>query len=732
MATYLYRLGRFAFRRRRLVVLIWLGLLAAGITSAAAFSGPTSTAFSIPGTESQRAIDLLGQRFPEADADGATARVVFQVPAGEQLTDPENAAAIRATVDRLQSAPLVASVADPFKTRAVSADGRTAFAQVGYSVAQPEVTPQIQDALIAAGEPARAAGLEVEYGGDAMQPADEESATEVIGIGVAAVVLLITFGSLVAAGLPLLSAVIGIGIGVSAITASTGFLDIGEGTSILALMIGLAVTIDYALFIMSRYRHELANGLEPEEAIGRAVGTAGSAVVFAGLTVVIALTGLLIVGIPFLSQMGLGAALTVVIAVAVALTLLPALLGFAGRRVLGGRIRGLRSGDPEPGAGKPTAGRRWAGLITRRPLPVLLIVILGLGAVAVPALDLELGLPDDSTAAPASSQRKAYDMLTSGFGPGFNGPLMLVVEDTGAGDPKAAAAAVATAVRSLPDVTAVTPPVFNAAGDTALLTVIPSSGPSSGETKDLVAAIRKVPVGPGADVSVTGATAISIDISDKLGAALAPYLGLVVGLAFLLLMLVFRSVLVPLKATLGFLLTVASTFGAVVAVFQWGWLDGLFGIEGQTGPIISMLPIFLVGVVFGLAMDYQVFLVTRMREEHVHGAASTTAVVDGFGHGARVVTAAAIIMIAVFSGFIVSSQTLVREIGFGLAFAVAVDAFLVRMTIVPALMALFGRSAWWLPRWLDRLLPDVDVEGEKLRRTLRPEVVEPERELASR
>jgi RND superfamily putative drug exporter len=309
---------------------------------------------------------------------------------------------------------------------------------------------------------------------------------------------------------------------------------------------------------------------------------------------------------------------------------------------------------------------------------------------------------------------------------------MIVVDAAGAADPKAAAAGTADAVRKLADVAVVTPPSFNPQGDTALLTVIPSSGPATAETKALVEAIRDTPQVGGAEVSVTGATAFNIDISDKLSGALVPYLSLIVGLAFLLLMLVFRSVLVPLKATLGFLLTVAATFGAVVAVFQWGWLAGLLGIEGQTGPIISMLPVFLVGIVFGLAMDYQVFLVTRMREEHVHGAAPVVAVVDGFSHSARVVTAAAVIMVAVFSGFILSSETLVREIGFGLAIAVAIDAFVVGMTIVPAVMALLGRSAWWLPRWLDRLLPDVDVEGEKLRRTFSSEVPEREPELAAR
>jgi RND superfamily putative drug exporter len=721
MATYLYRLGRFAFRRRRFVVLIWLGLLAAGVAGAATLSGPTANGFSIPGTESQRAADLLNDRFPQAGADAATARIVFQAPAGQKLTD---APQVQQTLDRLATAPQVARVLDPFSAKAISADGRTGYAQVTYEVTAQEVTPEAQEAVAAAVEPARAAGLTVEYGGDAVQPQGEQQLTEVIGIGVAAVVLLITFGSLIAAGLPLLSAIIGVGIGVTAISAVSGFVDIGSGTPILALMIGLAVSIDYALFIMSRYRHELGTGLEPEEAAGRAVGTAGSAVVFAGLTVVIALAGLFVVDIPFLTQMGLAAAFTVVIAVAIALTLLPALLGFAGRRVLGGRIPGLRGGDPEA-AGRMTAGRRWAGFVTRRPLAVLLVTVIGLGALAVPATDLELGLPDDSTAAPDSTQRKAYELLSEGFGPGFNGPLMVVVDAGASADPRAAATVTASAVRGLPDVAMVTPPVFNPAGNTALLTVIPASGPSTQETKDLVTAIRSLPDRDRAEVAVTGATAVSIDISDKLGGALLPYLSLIIGLAFLLLMLVFRSILVPLKATLGFLLTVVATFGALVAVFQWGWLAGLFGIEGQTGPVISMLPIFLIGVVFGLAMDYQIFLVTRMREEHVHGAAPRAAVVDGFSHGARVVTAAAVIMTAVFSGFILSGETLIREMGFGLALAVLLDAFVVRMTVVPAVMALLGRRAWYLPAWLDRLLPNVDVEGESLRRTVAAREPEP-------
>jgi RND superfamily putative drug exporter len=721
MATYLYRIGRFAFRRWRLVAAGWLAVLALVIAGAATLSGATSEAFRIPGTPSQTAIDTLGDRFPEASADGATARVVFAAPDGEKLTDAPNRAAVEQTVTALQGLPQVAAVTDPFTAGGVNQAGTVGYAQATYSVQSSELTEAAREALTASVEEARASGLTVEIGGDALQPQPETGLTEVIGVAVAAVVLVITFGSLIAAGIPLLTALLGIGIGVGAITAATGFMDLSGNTTILALMIGLAVGIDYALFILSRYRHELAVGREPRDAAGRAVGTAGSAVVFAGLTVVIALAALSVVGVPFLTQMGLAAAFTVVIAVLIALTLLPALLGALGPRIDGGRVPGLAPRDPEadplsPDAG-PGFGTRWARMIARRPVVVLLAAVAALGVIAIPATDLRLGMSDDSTAAPDTTQRKAYDLLAEGFGPGFNGPLMVVVE-TGEDDGAAQAAAqVAQRIQGLGNVVAVTPPVLNPAGNTALLSVIPAEGPSSAATEELVHDIRDLAAPAGATVGVTGLTAINIDVSEKLGDALLPYLAVVVGLAFLLLMLVFRSVLVPLKATAGFLLSVAATFGAVVAVFQWGWFAGLLGVE-QTGPIMSFLPIFLIGIVFGLAMDYQVFLVTRMREEYVHGAEPREAMVTGFGHSARVVTAAAIIMISVFSGFVLSPESFIKSIGFALGVAVLFDALVVRMTIVPALMALLGRSAWWLPAWLDRILPNVDVEGEKLRHLL--------------
>jgi RND superfamily putative drug exporter len=363
-------------------------------------------------------------------------------------------------------------------------------------------------------------------------------------------------------------------------------------------------------------------------------------------------------------------------------------------------------------------GTRWASFVVRRPVAVLLLGVLGLGAAAVPAASLQLGLPDDGSQPVSTTQRRAYDLLSEGFGPGFNGPLTVVVDAKGSEHPKKAFTEVSDEIKGLKDVVTVTPAVANKTGDTATITAVPKSEPSSQTTEDLVHAIR----GKGADITaktgskvlVTGSTAMNIDVSQKLNDALLPYLALVVGLAFLLLIVVFRSVLVPLKAALGFLLSVLAALGAVVAVFQWGWLSGLMNVE-QTGPVMSMMPIFMVGVVFGLAMDYEVFLVTRMREAFVHGETPGQAVVTGFKHGARVVTAAAVIMIAVFSGFIGSSEAMVKMIGFGLAVAVFFDAFIVRMAIVPAVLALLGRRAWWLPAWLDRALPNVDVEGEGLR-----------------
>jgi RND superfamily putative drug exporter len=718
MATHLYRLGRFSYRRRGRVTLTWLLLLALAVLGAVSLSGPTSSAFSIPGTESQRAADLLAQRMPQVATDTATGQMVFTVPPGRSLAGPGEKAAVEAAVTRLKALPDVTSVTDPYLTGAVSRTGRTAFATITYSVTPLGIDAADRERLVAAGMPARDAGIGVEVGGTAMQVMETSVASEVVGLGIAAVVLVVTFGAFVAAGLPLLTAVFGVSVGVAGIEIATGYADLSQQTFTLALMIGLAVAIDYALFIVSRYRHDLLTGLDGEEAAGRALGTAGSAVVFAGLTVVIALAALSVVRIPFLAAMGLAAAGTVLVAVLIALTLLPAMLGFLGSRILGRAGRAAR--DTESDAGPAPLGERWARAVLRHRVPVLLVAVLGLGVLAIPAPDLRLGLPTDASARLDSSPRKAYDQLAEGFGPGFNGPLVIVADLAGSTDRAAATKSLRADLAGVPGVAVVAgvgPATPDAVGDLTVLTVIPTSGPSDAATEDLVQALRDRATGwrsaTGANVYVTGQTAINIDVSERVSDALLPYLAVVVGLALVLLLLVFRSVLVPIKATLGFLLSVAATFGATVADFQWGWLKSLVGID-TPGPVVSFLPIFLVGLLFGLAMDYEVFLVSRMREEHVHGASADEAVILGFRHGARVVTAAAVIMTSVFGGFVLAGDSIIKSMGFALAVGVMIDAFVVRMTIVPAVMSLLGDRARWIPRGLDRILPDVDVEGAGL------------------
>ncbi|WP_433521236.1 MMPL family transporter [Nocardia pseudovaccinii] len=740
MAKFLYRLGRFAFEKRRLVVVLWLGVMAALV--AGAVNAPTAPpdTFSIPGTESQRAFDLLGERFPGTKSDGAQARIVFVAPDGQQISSEPNKAAVEKIVSDVAGGAQVTGVLDPFQTGAISENGTTAYATVSYGASSDNLTDATKAALTAAADTGKTAGVTVEIGGSALQAKPEMGgATEAVGIAIAAVVLMITFGAFAAAGLPLLTALVGIGVGIAAIVA----LGMSTTTTTLAMMIGLAVGIDYALFIVSRYRTERAEGYSAEEAAGRAVGTAGSAVVFAGLTVVIALAGLAVVGIPVLTKMGLAAAGTVAVAVAIALTLLPALLGFFQRAVMPRAFRKAQTTDtrtPVDGntladnpiqTEKHSMGTRWATFVVRRPVAVLLIGLLGMGALALPVRSLELGMPGDESQPTSTTQRRAYDALAAGFGPGFNGPLTIAVDVQGVGDPKAALEQASRTLARTDGVVSVSPAMFNQAGDAAMLTVVPATGPSSTQTKDLVHALRDeagdLKAATGATILVTGATAMNIDVSQKMADALLPYLAVVVGLAILLLMIVFRSIAVPIKAALGFLLSVGAAFGVIVAVFQWGWLANLIGVQ-QTGPVMSMMPIFLIGVVFGLAMDYEVFLVTRMREAFAHGESADNAIVTGFRHSGRVVVAAAAIMIAVFAGFIGGGEPMIKMMGLGLAAAVFFDAFIVRMTLVPAVLALLGDKAWWLPRWLAKILPNVDVEGESLNRI---QAVEPVRELES-
>lgn len=707
MATLLYRLGGWTFERRRRVVVGWLVVAVALGALAAGVGGRVSNSFSVPGTESQRALDLLNKEFP--GAGGAVARIVFAAPQGHTLTEERYRSLIKPTVERAREVPQTIGGATAFeKSAQLSKDKRVAFADISFAVSIDKLKESTKEALARVAGPARHAGLEVEYSGGIITTGSSgEGYGDVIGLIVAFVVLLVVFGRVLPAALPLLTALVGVGLGLLLITIAAGIVNVSSTTPTLAVMLGLAVGIDYALFILTRHRQHLADGLEPREAAARAVATAGGAVAFAGTTVVIALVGLAVVGIPFLTVMGLGAAATIVVAVLIALTLTPALLGFSGARLHKGK-----NIDPER-----SLGHRWANLIVRRRIWALLAVIVLTLVVALPALHMRLGLPDDGTKPEKTTQRRAYDLLTNSFGPGYNGPLDVVVT----GDLKNVSAGqfvkvVRDAAKGFPAVAQVSPPIPSPSGQVLIVEITPRTSPQSEETKELVHTIRekaKPFKDLGIDVLVTGTTAINIDTADKLASALPVFLPLIVGLALLLLLLVFRSVVVPLKAVVGFLLTIAAAFGVVVWVFQDGHLDSLFGIPA-TSPVTSFLPIIMIAILFGLAMDYEVFLVSRMRESYLRTGKATRAVVDGFSASGRVVTAAAIIMTAVFASFISGDDLIIKSFGLALAFGVLVDAFLVRMTLVPAVLALLGDRAWHLPRWLERRVPDLDVEGEKL------------------
>ncbi|QOK22530.1 MMPL family transporter [Janibacter indicus] len=750
MAHALYRLGRLAHRRWPAFLIGWLVVLVAIGGAAATMSQPMSDKFSIPGIESEQAQNLQQELFPQTqDAfDQATGTVVVQAPEGEKLSDPANSAAVDDLLAELREAPQVGDpeqFVNPVTAAAglerqmlaeakkngqpqavaetnaaalspLTEDGRTGLIQWNFDVdTVTDVEQSSRDAVTEAVDDARDAGLTAEVTGTGMQGSPEMGMTsELIGIAVALLVLVLTFGSLVAAGLPILTALVGVGTGILGITAATAFFDLGTTTPILASMLGLAVGIDYALFILSRYRTELRHTDDRQHAIGLAVGRAGSAVVFAGLTVIIALAALAVVQIPFLTAMGLAAAGTVLVAVLVALTLLPAIVGALGTRAFAGQIRKDKVIDE--GEHVDNGGTRWARAIGAHPIIAALVAVLALGALAVPAKDLHLALPSDSTAAADTSQRRAADLIADGFGVGQEARMVVVVDGRDLEDPRQAPAAYGQVVEWLSGFDGVANAQvvgMNEEGTGAQLLVTPKTGAADEATETLLTDIRagqgQQEEMTGTTIGVTGLTAIQTDVSEKLQDALLPYLGVVVGLAFVLLMLVFRSLLVPLTATLGFVLSTLGTVGATVLIFQEGAL-GL--VDGA--PLVSFLPILMIGIVFGLAMDYQVFLVTRMREAYVHGDTAREAVVDGFRHGARVVTAAALIMISVFAAFMLQPDNLIKSMGFALAAAVLLDAFVVRMTLIPALMYLMGDAAWSMPRWLDRLLPNVDVEGEAL------------------
>lgn len=731
MAEKLFRLGSWSFVNKGRVLLAWLIVLLLAVLSAVAFSGSTNDSFTMEGLESTEAYELIKERAPGATPEGATARIVFESEGDLPLTDPKVLKGVKKTL-RVLATDEVVSVTEALAPGTVTEDGTTAFVTVLYSKESPELSAESRDKLAEALEVGMKNELiEVSAGGDALQGEQEPPLGEIVGIGVAFFVLLFTLGSLVAAGMPLLTAIVGVGIGMAGITALTGFIDLSSSTPALGTMLGLAVGIDYALFIMSRYQHEVRTGRSRETAIGLAVGTAGSAVVFAGLTVIIALAGLSLVGIGFLTQMGIAAAAVVLLSVLIALTLLPALLGFAKGKVVRGHVPGV-SEDPEGEVGKVTLGRRWATFIQAHRWKVLVTAFVTSTIIAIPMGSLQLALPDDGTAPVGSERRTAYDAIAAGFGEGFNGPLTVVVDTKEVDQPGKYVRDVVRQLESSTNsktVAAIIPPYADPTPEGkaayqgqlstlgfATVTIIPTSGPSSPETAALVEDLRESLSSletPGGEVLITGQTAVGVDISSALSDAFPVYLGVVVSLALVLLILVFRSLWVPLKAALGFIVSLSVALGLTVAVFQWGWGKELVGLDTE-GPIMFLLPVLLTGILFGLAMDYEVFLVTRMREAWAHGVEARQAVIEGFAHSARVVTAAALIMVGVFVGFAFTEDPIIKVIGFSLAVGIVADAFLVRMIMVPALMSIAGHRMWALPAWLDRLIPNLDIEGESL------------------
>ncbi|MFE7846271.1 MMPL family transporter [Microbacterium sp. NPDC057407] len=775
MSTLLYALGRWSYRHPWRVLVAWLILLGLAGGGAAVFMKGTDNSFSIPGTEAQEGIELLDRSFPQAS--GTSAQLVIVAADGAAVTDDPYAGEIDDTVARLEDLDGVIAVTDPFSEMVsgmVSDDESAAIVRLQFDGQATDVSEETETALLEVADDLRAAlpdGSEVAMGGDLFSTSVPAlSIIEAVGVLIALFVLIVTFRSFAVAWFPLISALIGVGLAIALIFVSTAFASISSTTPMLAIMLGLAVGIDYALFIVARHQDQVRAGVEPEESAARATGTAGSAVVFAGVTVLIALIGLGFAGIPFLTTMGIAAAVAVAIAVVVAVTLTPALLGFAKERVAGWGHGRARRGMPLPsrrrgtsatedaealaraaaadasadGAPQPTAAaaahapvkkpNRWVMLVTRHPIITTLAVIVTLGVMAIPAASLALALPNAGQQPETSQARQAYDLTAEHFGPGSNGPLIMTGTIVTSTDPLGLMSDLGDEIAKVPGVKEVALATPNETADTGLVQIVPETAPDDPATAELVRDLRalapELEEEYGVDLKVTGFTAVGIDISDRLGSALLPFGIFVVGLSLVLLMVVFRSIWVPIKAALGYLLSVLAAFGVVAAVFEWGWGADLLHVTRE-GPVISFMPIILMGVLFGLAMDYEVFLVSRMREDYVHARRSAAghatrsdrdiavgAVRSGFTASARVVTAAAIIMFAVFAAFVPEGDSSIKPIALGLAVGIAVDAFLVRMTLVPAVMTLLGDKAWWMPRWLERVLPHFDIEGEAVEREL--------------
>ena len=709
MSHFLYRIGNFAGRHPWRVIAAWIFIAGAIFMLNSSQGGENDESFSLPGSESQRAADIIEDRFPQETL--YVSNVIFHSEDG--LTGPATKAAIEQAVEQLSEGDHVIAVSSPYDPRGptVSEDGQTAFATVAFDT--EKVGLEEFDAAEDAVQDARDAGVQVEYdGGLGYAKVAAGGNSEMIGILLAVVILAIAFGSLVAMSLPIVTALVAIVVGSSSIGIMAGIVPVPEITTVVAMMLGLGVGIDYALFILSRHRQNLASGQSVPVAIGRANATAGLSVLFAGVTVMVAILGLKVSGVPMLEKMGYGSAIMVAIVMLASITLLPAMLGIVKHRVNSVRIPFVK---PKPAYNPDAASARWARRVVAKPLRYGGVAAVVLGVLAIPLFSMHLGFGDAGNDAPSSTTRKAYDLMADGYGPGTNGPLAVVLDADGSQITKGVLDDVRTALGSQSGVASVDAPVVNDTGDVAIINVTPTTSPQDAETGELLERLREdaIPAalsGSDVEASITGNTAITDDVSSRLQDRMPLFLGAVIGLSFLVLMIVFRSVLVPLKAAALNVLGVGAAYGVIVAVFQWGWGASLIGVHDSV-PIMPLAPMLMFAILFGLSMDYEVFLISRVREQYRKHFDPRRAVVEGVGSTARVITSAALIMIGVFASFILDVDVTTKMFGVGLAVAVLLDVTLIRMVLVPAAMSLLGHRAWWLPAWLERRLPVIDIEG---------------------
>ncbi|MGB7587086.1 MAG: MMPL family transporter [Solirubrobacterales bacterium] len=716
MTAPLYAIGRFCSRHHWLTIAAWLVVAVALVFAGQAGDSKTNDNLTLPGTGSTRATELLEDNLP-AQAFGSNP-LVLEAPRGADLTAAKYAAPIEQTVKRLNALHDVNSAVDPLSPEGapfLSKNHSVAYVPVVLSVGPSELTESEAQAVLDAGKPAEAAGLKVSVGsyvGQALSKPDT-GASDAIGIAAAIVILLFAFGTATAMVLPISSAIVGLACALSIIRLLEHVVQVPSVASTLATMIGLGVGIDYALFIVTRHKLQLADGMELRESIARATATAGGAVVFAGFTVVIALCSLAFAGIPLVSTLGFTAAIAVVIAIAAAITLLPAMLG-----ALGPRINSLRVqfGKTHPDDKQPHGWTRWARGVADRPWRSAVAALAVLVVLALPIFQLELGQNDISALPKSTTARQAYDGLTRGFGPGFSGPLLVAAEFETAAEAKRDLPGLEKQIAATPDVVQVSAPTFDRAGTVAVFTVVSKSAPWANETVSLVEDLRETVIpkaltGSGGVAYVGGQTAGYIDLASQISDKLPLMIAIVVGLSFLVLLLAFRSLLVPIKAAAMNLISVAAAYGVVTAVFQLGWGASLIGLDHSI-PIVSFVPLLMFAILFGLSMDYEVFLLTQMREHYRQHGDEKRAVVEGLANTGRVITSAAAIMVCVFTSFVLNGNPVVKEFGVGLAVAIAIDSTLVRCLLVPAVMVLLGRRAWWLPRLLDRFIPHISIEGE--------------------